>query len=163
MSPSPTPPKRLDCHSDIFQLQCGLRCRDAHHDCALHASNSCNGSSSDKGKKKSLSSLNFVKEGVFKNRIMKWNIIETPVIDLYYFCLSSRCTGCIEAEAEACSELRRSGAPECGKVLQFEKPGSKLLPTQPRVQVCPSTPPQCQVTLTTVTGSNMEWPLGGDR
>lgn len=39
--------KRLDCHSDIFQLQCGLRHRDAHHDCALHASNCCNGTGSD--------------------------------------------------------------------------------------------------------------------
>lgn len=169
MSPSPTPPKRLDCHGDIFQLQCGLRYRDAHHDSALHTCNCCNGTSSDKGKRKSLSTLLTLlcvwqkrRERDFKNRNIERKKVKKCTLFLF-FLPSHRCTGCIGAEAEACSALRTSGPPECGRAPRCEKPGSTLLPTQPRVPVCPSTLLQCPVTLTTVTGSSLEWPLGGDR
>lgn len=75
----------------------------------------------------------------------------------------SRYTICIVAEAEAWSVHRTSGALECGRAPRCVKQASMSSPSRPRVRACPSTPPQCRTTLTTVTGDGLESPLGGDR
>lgn len=131
MSPSPTPPKRLDCHGDIFQLQCGLRYRDAHHDSALHTCNCCNGTSSDKGKRKSLSTLLTLlcvwqkrRERDFKNRNIERKKVK----------FSFPLTGAQDVSGRRRKHAARSGRVDLRSVE--ERPGARS-----RVQrCCPHSP-----------------------
>lgn len=74
-----------------------------------------------------------------------------------------RCTACTGAVAVACSALRRSGAPGCGRVPRWGKRASTRWLKQPKDQAYPSTLPPYPAIPTTVAGDDKGVPLGGDR